>query len=592
MSRCHRLACLVVLLVFAAPVRTWAAGEFRSIEVDSLRITVDSEWIGGPAPGYVPIRWEISNDGGDREIEIAGDGNRISRTSFRYRDSRPRVRQRIRLAAGDRVRFTMSVPVGGDSDNIRFQIRENGRTIQTLGFVGMSRFGGISALIVSARDGSYASLATGWVRPPTTGVPGRLPGGVIVAGRAGGRVGGPTRDLVLEPSRLPTSWLGYTSVQSVVVGPREWELMEAPQRAALLTWTAAGGDLVLADADLSVLFPDASQRPNVTDGVAEHFFGRIHLFPSTDIDAAGFDNTLASIEKRTPDPSWVLPLRPIATGTGTGFRLPIPGVDGVPAGAYLTLLTLFAVLIGPVNHIVLRRRQQQALIVLTTPLIAAVFIVLLGGYVVAIEGFGIRGRILSLTLLDQEKSQAVTRATVSLYAAGRAPSGGLRFPRDVAVFPTPVDGAPPVGEMLDLSEVQQFSSGLLMARSPSNFETIAFRPARERLSFTVENGRVRVSNGLGATVSRLRFRDRGRSYSLAASLQPGAASLLQETSTSARELLSSDSVMARFDSVVTNLADSSYLAVVDRTPFWSAGPVDIEERGSFHLVLGRVASLP
>jgi hypothetical protein len=592
-TRRRRIACTVALIVLGISPRARAAGEYKTVEIESLRITADSEWIGGAALGYLPIRWDITNLGGQREIEIAGDGNRILRSAYRYRDSRPAVRQRIRLARGDRVRFTMSVPVGGNIDNMRFQIRENGRTIQTLGFLGTSRFGGVSAVIVSARTGSYSGLASGWVRS-TGGVgyfrgPG-VPGGPPATVPAGGGPAGPPLDLVLEPSRLPTSWLGYTSVQAVVIGPREWEQMDAAQRSALLTWAACGGDLILADGELDVLFPDAAQRPGLSSRVAEHFFGRIHLLSSADIEGAGFGATLESIEKSVREPSWALPLRPIATGSSTsGFRLPIPGVDGVPAGAYLTLLTLFALLIGPVNHIVLRRRQQQALIVLTTPLIAAVFILLLGGYVVAIEGFGIRGRILSLTLLDQPKARAVTRATVSLYAAGRAPSGGLRFPRDVAVFPTPVEGALPIGEMLDLTELQQFASGLLDARSPSNFETLSSRAARERLVFTVANGRVRVSNGLGATVTRLRFRDRERSYALGEALRPGAAADLQETTTSGRELLgASDSVMARFDNVITHLAEGSYLAVVDRSPFWDSAAVTIDERGSFHAVLGRV----
>ena len=89
-----------------------------------------------------------------------------------------------------------------------------------------------------------------------------------------------------------------------------------------------------------------------------------------------------------------------------------------------------------------------------------------------------RGRVVSFTLLDQASGQAATREAVSLYAAGGAPSGGLRFPRDVAIFPTPLDGAPLPGETLDLSELQQFSSGFLQARTPTNFETISVRAAR------------------------------------------------------------------------------------------------------------------
>ena len=601
--RLRLIACATTLALLAAAARADAAGEYRTIEEESLRITVDSEWIPSAAPGYLPVRWDITNLGGDRTIEITANGTRASSSRYRYRSSRTSVRQRLQLRAGDRVRFTMPVPASGDTDSVQFVIREGDRTIRA-GFVSAHRLGGVSALIVAAKNGTYAGLAAGWVRAAPMGA--RFAGGpggrMVAVGPSGAPVtiasppAGPAMDLVLEPARLPASWLGYTSTKVVVIGVREWEALDATQRRAVLTWTACGGNLVLVDAGLDTLFPDPQTRPIVSGPAADYFFGRVHLLSSSAIQSAGFADTLTGIDNAARTPSWQLPLEPVTvastTGTG-GFRLPIPGVNAIPARTYLTILVLFAVLIGPVNHIVLRRRRQQALVVLTTPLIAAVFIGVLAGYVVVVEGFGVRGRVVSFTLLDQANGQAATRAAVSLYAAGGAPSGGLRFPRDVAIFPTPVDGAPLPGETLDLSELQQFSSGFLNARTPTNFETLGFRPARERLVFSREGGQIRVSNGLGSTVIRLRFRDGARSYALADPLPGGAAATLRETTASGRDLLGSgDTVLSRFDTVVTNLPDRAYFAVLDRSPFWDGGVREIDERSSFHLVLGRFAAQP
>jgi hypothetical protein len=599
-----RVACALAFLI-AAGARLNAAGEYRSVEGQGLKITVDSEWVTDAAPGYLPVRWDITNLGADRTIEIAGDGNRV-RSGFRsYSQSRPSVRQRLRLAAGDRVRFTMDVPAGGDMDNMRFQIREDGRVIFTLGYINTYRMAtsGGSALIVVAPNGSYADAAAGWVRTSGTAtvrtalmsarMAGVGPTVVVPPGAASAvSTGGPPLDLILDPARLPASWLGYTSVQAVFIGVSEWERMDGAQRTALLTWTACGGNLVLVDTGLEKLFPDPQHRPGGNGQIAEHFLGRIHQVTSASIGSAGFASTLTAVQDSVREPAWKLPFDPVpAIAGGSGFRIPIPGLSAVPAGAYLTLLVLFTVLIGPVNHIVLRRRGQQALTVLTTPLIAAVFIVLLGGYVAIVEGFAVHARSLSLTILDQGSSQAATRASVSLYAAGRAPAGGLRFARDVAVFPTPVEGAPPAGEALDLSETQQFSSGLLPARTPTNFDTLAFGTARERLSFSREGDQIRVSNGLGGTVLRLRYRDASGQYTLADPLPPGSAAVLQPTSAPARELLGGDASLARFDSVVTALPQGLYLAVLDRSPFWGAG-TPIDERASFHLVLGRPGAMP
>ena len=76
-----------------------------------------------------------------------------------------------------------------------------------------------------------------------------------------------------------------------------------------------------------------------------------------------------------------------------------------PARAYLSILVLFSLLIGPVNFWFLWRRRQQVLLVLTAPLISVLFIVLLAGYVVAGEGFGVHGRAVTFTMLDQATSR-------------------------------------------------------------------------------------------------------------------------------------------------------------------------------------------
>jgi hypothetical protein len=99
------------------------------------------------------------------------------------------------------------------------------------------------------------------------------------------------------------------------------------------------------------------------------------------------------------------------------------------------------------------------------------------------KGFRVQGRAVTFTMLDQLTKQAVTRATVSLYAPGLTPSNGLRFGRDVAVWAVGPEGTGMRDRMdLDLTDAQQFSAGVLQARSPTNFEQITFRPARERLT--------------------------------------------------------------------------------------------------------------
>ena len=570
---------LAVMLVASAGV-TAAAGEYRTVEVEGLRITIDSDWGVRTTPGYYPIRVDITNAGEARVIEIIGHSLRYVRAKSGY-SANMVVQQPVRLARGDRVRFTIPVPVFADNENIRFEIHEEGRMLERFNYVGFqSRIAPTtaSALIVVDSNTEFSKTASAWPRKLGSTSPGRT---------------GPLLDVTLDPTRLPTSWLGYTSLRAVFIGPAEWEQLNADQRAALLAWTACGGDLIFVGGSLAALFPTAGVLPAGPPhpGVRGHFFGRIHLPGVDEATAAGLAGLLAIADQRQ-DSTWALPVNSAKDWgviTARGFRLPIPGVDRVPARTYLTILLLFALIVGPANYWFLKRKGQQVFVVLTAPLISAVFILLLAGYVVAGEGIGVRGRVMTFTMLDQVRHEAATRASISLYAAGMSPRGGLRFPRDVAVVPLGPDGngvREPV--MLDLADGQRFTAGLLEARSPSNLEQIGFRAARERLTFTRDGDGMSVANGLGADVIMLAYHDGQHTYTLTRQpLAAGATAAMARGKVDATQVVPQGLPLSgRLLYLIHNQPERSFIAVLHRSPFWEPGTTGIEERESFHLLLG------
>lgn len=584
-----RAACIVSFLCSAtAPAR--AAGEYRTFEVELLRVEIDSEWATRTTPGYLPVRVHITNLGEARVIELWGQSSRY------FKGARGRgmhmggtdLQQSVRLARGDRVRLTLPMPIFGDSENFRFEIRENGRMLQSLSHMSLQSGivpNGAAALIVSDPASALGAVLPALARPtPAAGAH------LSIGSPTVKPVGLPPLDFVLPPGRLPTNWLGYTSLRAVIIGPAEWDQLSEPQKSALLTWTAAGGDLFFVDGDLGALFPGGQRLAGAADDRATraYFFGRIHRLTSASVAATGLHGVLTAAVQ---DPDWALPAngaRFWGVMAGRGFRLPIPGIGGVPARAYVSILVLFSIIIGPANYWFLKRRRQQVLLVLTAPLISAMFIVLLGGYVLAGEGFGVRGRAVTFTMLDQRTNQASTRTSASLYAAGMAPSGGLRFPRDVAVFPIGPDGTGSRGRQeLDLTDAQRYSSGVMQARSPTNIEQVAFRTARERLSFSSEGGKMTVVNGLGATVTALSYREGDTVYTLPRPMPPGQKETLEVGARAAPKVVPADvPVAARFVQIFENQPAGSYLAVLERSPFWEPGVPDVVELGSFHLVMG------
>ena len=136
-------------------------------------------------------------------------------------------------------------------------------------------------------------------------------------------------------------------------------------------------------------------------------------------------------------------------------------------------------------------------------------------------------------------------------------------------------------------QTQRFSSGLIQARTPANFEQSAFRAARERLTFERDASGLRVTNGLGVPLQRLVFRSHGAVHVLDTPLADGASALLKNGPVDAEAWVPKDIPMPpRFVQLFESQPDGSYLAIVDRSPFWEPGVSGVLERGSFHLVLG------
>jgi hypothetical protein len=572
-------AVFIALFCLLGSIPARAAGEYRTAEVESLRIAMDTAWCSRTAPGYWPVRFDITNLGGDRVIELHGQGSRWWTVG---EVSTFEINQSIRLKRSDHVKLTIPVPIAADTENLYFQIRERGRILHAFGNEGLQsgkRQNESGVLIVADPATPLGAIAYGLPRtdPAYSG--------------GGTGFGGPNRDLVLDPLRLPSNWLGLTSVRAVFIGPKEWEKLAGPQKEALLAWTASGGDLMFVDGDLPALLPDQQTLPiSLTLGEgnpAPYYFGSINLLKSEELRKIGLDAALLQSSALAKNDDRALPVNR-ASGWSTlsklGFSLPIPGIGGVPVRSYLIILIVFSVLIGPVNFVWLWRKRRQVLLVLTAPLISAAFILLLSGYVFWGEGFGITGRAESFTLLDQKTNHAATRATVSMYAAGMAPGNGLQFSRGVAVIPISLARrGSRERQVLDLTDLQQFSAGIAKARAPANFEEVSFRPARERLSFNYTNNGITVVNALGATISRLIYRDDGKVFMLDVPLKAGEKASLRAADGSSMSVLP-----PKFRFLQEIQAEHSYIAWLERSPFLEMGAPNVKERDSLHIVLGYV----
>ncbi|MBQ18590.1 MAG: hypothetical protein CMJ65_15865 [Planctomycetaceae bacterium] len=305
----------------------------------------------------------------------------------------------------------------------------------------------------------------------------------------------------------------------------------------------------------------------------------------------------------------------------------VPGIDSVPVVAFLLLITLFSIVIGPVNFLFLRSRGKLYLLVVTVPVIAAVTSVVMLGYAMLSHGFGVKSYTRSITFLDQGNEKAVTMARVALFA-GMAPSV-LEFSRDTAVYPVrPLGSEIFSGGTVDWTNAQELVNGWIQTRTRAQLQTIRRHAVRGRLTVgTADGNTLTVANGLEWNLRHLVLRDLQGNLFYVSSLPAGRSAELSlvtdnqrprqllaviaqhfaEQQQAAARIGSSRSAQSRYRARETSLGSASsfntgilelslrsmgipstrktYVALVDGDPGIQRG-VSSSDRDSLHVLKG------
>jgi hypothetical protein len=218
-------------------------------------------------------------------------------------------------------------------------------------------------------------------------------------------------------------------------------------------------------------------------------------------------------------------------GNGDFMTFLVAGTGQTPVWSFLVLISGFVVVIGPVNYLVLKRRRRLYLLLVTVPTGAAIITVSLFTYALLSDGLGVRTRARSFTRIDQRTGE-MTQWSRQSYYAGLAPSGGLRFPRDAAVYP--IDERPGGGSGSRRREIawtdnqQQLRSGYLSSRQPAQFLVMTTQPSAHKLAIQADAGTAppQVTNQLPTRIEHLLLRDREGRYFDAQDIAPGATRVL------------------------------------------------------------------
>lgn len=191
------------------------------------------------------------------------------------------------------------------------------------------------------------------------------------------------------------------------------------------------------------------------------------------------------------------------------YNFLVPGVGLAPVKAFWLMISLFVVVIGPLNYVLLRRARRLYLLVTTVPLCAMLFTGGLFLYAFLADGLGTKVRVRSYTEIDQRSGEAVCWARNSYYS-GLAPGGGMHFGGDSIVLPIlqksrgDPDDREGTTRNIEWGDGQQkLRQGWLAARTSTQYLTVRARKTPRKLVFSQRDGQFTVENQLGTAIHHL-----------------------------------------------------------------------------------------
>ncbi|GDY14513.1 hypothetical protein LBMAG53_33910 [Planctomycetota bacterium] len=295
---------------------------------------------------------------------------------------------------------------------------------------------------------------------------------------------------------LPDRWQGYPCWLVLWLTPAGDRALSAAQRQAIATWSLAGGGLIVSENSQVTAWSRLGARPIL----------------ATAADPAPVAAAIRERLKDSPDDA-----------------PPVPGTDRVPVLAFVVIAVLFAVVVGPLNLWWVRRQGKRHLFLITTPIISAATCFGLILISILAEGIHVRRTVIQAVHLDQTAKRAIGWTGVS-YFAGLSTGGLVLDGEDLVTAVLSDEERRQVGQLsLDWTDGLRADGPWIPSRTNRALRYIQARPDNRRLLIEPVGGGWRVTNGLGAAIDQLLWRDAaGKAWACTALADGASATLTQD----------------------------------------------------------------
>lgn len=402
----------------------------------------------------------------------------------------------------------------------------------------------------------------------------------------------------VQSQDVPSDWRMFTSFSLIILDGESGAGagLSADVQEALRQYVFSGGSLIVASVDSLPAGPLRDLGREAGDERLGHGLGSLLAIPPLGRDPGMLSGRIAQL------PSGGAGLWP-----STNDMYPVQEIEGLgraPVKVFVLVILAFAILVGPVNFMVLKRRKKPLLALLIVPLAGFGTTAVILAYGVFHDGFGVRGAITTFTVLDQNDHAAVSVQARTLFA-GIAPSEMTMGPGTLLLSHRAgrSQGHGRHDEWPDRWNLevatQRLDGGILPSRTVTPLLTVQQGPARDRLTVRRSGDTLEVlPDGGFAPVGTVVLRDLEGQYWAGkdgvlkqVSAQDWARQFLAMRNKS-REVRVVSGKFARNSSLPLSWPDGSkpgtYVCQVSKAPWLDDHGVDVDYDYEQHFVLGRM----
>ncbi|RKH64002.1 hypothetical protein D7V93_08025 [Corallococcus llansteffanensis] len=275
-------------------------------------------------------------------------------------------------------------------------------------------------------------------------------------------------------------------------------------------------------------------------------------------------------------------------------RQPLLTSARAPVGRFMFLIFLFTLAVGP-GGLMLARRKGPLAVLIAVPTLAAITCLALVAWSVLVDGFRVHAARYSLTLLDRERSRAVTVGLTAWYA--NLAEESVSMPAASVLLSPQEPEEPP--RTLDWTQGLVLRDSFLPSRTYREWGEVAVLPSRARLTARkVEDGLI-IQNALGADVVAGRVRFQGQLWELPA-MADGAEARAVQLPSEPKDPLSDPGtdtalelpyevglrLLSATSPLQAELSEGDFLVRVGGRGFLPTAALDVDLEDAVHLVRG------